>query len=247
MTPAEDKFTVPTDRALAERYDDDLAENLLKLAKATDKISTDEFAAQLWTWASATAELLQSGLDHGRHPTVADLRSELQKLSKGVHEFMGSLASLPTAAYPGLGQALCRDAEFDEYRNFAEAEAFIQQAIQQMDALHHAASRAADECDGRASKDGAKNRRQSVRRMATMELGMAWQVLTGKRPTRRNHNLDHGDTGESYGEFQEFVMAALTPLFGEKEAASGVDGVIRKVVAAMEKTPSKTEACFFHI
>jgi hypothetical protein len=233
-------------RKLAAQYDAALAAKLLELAQA-DKIPADEFAGQLRTWAAAMAAHLEAGTDHGSQPTVADIRAKFQKLSRDAGKLMKSLAHLPVEAYAGLGHAVSDGDDLTEYQVKAEAQAYIGKSILQLDELRHATISAAEDCDGTDTKDGPKNRRQDVRRLAVRELGLAWWMFTNKKPTRQVRGTDHSDKGKNYGRFQEFVVMALEPLYGEKEARSGIDAVIKDLVADMEKTPQSNTSRFFHV
>lgn len=250
LTPeekAEIADAAASNRQLAASFVDDLADHLLNLAKATDKISADEFAGQLWTWAAAMARHLEAGTDHGSQPTVADLRASLHALSRDADKLLNSLARLPIEAFDGLGQAFGGDQALTDYQEFAAGEACVRQSIIQVDELCRAAKRAAEACDGTRTKDGPKNRRQNVRRMAVEELALAWWILTGKKPTRRVYNTRHERGGDSFGEFQEFVIAALEPVFGKTEASQGIDGVIKGVLANMAETDLQLQTRFFHV
>lgn len=229
-----------TGRELDAIYNVGLAQQLLALANAADKIDPEEFSAQLWTWAMAMADLLENRQDQKTNPALAEVRKELRRTTN-------TLSRLSVEARIRISEQLSGISELTNKRVSTEAGQDAATNIHLVDQVTAAAHQAANACYDPKIKDGPKNRRQDVRRVATKELGLAWRLLTDKKPTRQVRGPDHFERGKSYSKFQEFVIAALKPLFGGDEASSGIDAIIKDVIADMEKTPSPEETRFFHM
>jgi len=238
---------VPTDRELSERYDDELAETLLEIADAARKITANDFAGQLWNWASMNAEILRDTLDYETNPNIDRVRKELNNLSTQAEGLVVSLSRLTLEARVELERNLEGDTKATNYDLLIKSEEMIRQNLIQTDFVRRAAKGAANDCDGTSIKDGPKNRITAVRKQAVRELGVAWKMLTGERPARKIHGRDHPDTGQNYGPFEPFAVAALSPLFGEALAQSGIDDAIKQVAADMGKRPNDYWSRFFHI
>ena len=226
-------------RELDTIFNVDLAQRLLALADAKNKIDAEEFSAQLWTWAMAIADLLENRLDKITSPALVEVRKELRRLTI-------TLSRLSVEARGRLSEQLSGISEMADSRVAPKGNKAAALNVFQVNQFIAAANQAAVNCYDGKIKDGPKNRRQSVRRTAVIELGIAWYLLTGKRPTRRDRGFKVEGGGRNYGEFQDFVVAALEPLFGE-EAQSGIDKLIKDAIKNMEETPQQKTSRFFHI
>ncbi len=255
---------IPSHKFLTDTYDVALAKKLLiiagpcgadpqekdqngkKIAWPTEEL-VEDFSAQLWTWASSISHLLVDAEDRVTRPMLKDVRKELRQLSTRTKTLLGSMVHLSVEARIRLSEQLRVDPGLVDTLELQEAEQMVSQNILQLGQLLLAVDLAAKNCFAPSIKDGEGTRHRNVRREATRELSFAWHILTRKRPTRRVHGLDHGDKGKSYGEFQDFVVVALEPLFGSKDASTGIDDVIRDAIATMGKTGASSCSHFFHI
>ena len=72
---------VPANRELATAYNDALAELLLKIANAEDKITAAAFSGQLFNWPGTNARILRNELNFNIKPTTPSIRKELKSIS----------------------------------------------------------------------------------------------------------------------------------------------------------------------
>ena len=235
---------VPTDEQLIELYDKNLAATLLKYARVEDNVCAGEYSIQISKWAIRTAAILRTELDFEHNPKTRDVRDELKTIPLQVQKFSSLLTSLSEDATNALCRSLSNIGEPDvsevpqsnlkhNLARMAQGKVMLGNLIDHLDRLVPASTAAAQEWHGFKKMDGPVLRWNSVRKDAVEDLAGCWQCLTGNQPTRLIRGADHTARGTPYGPFQDFVVAALEPLFGKDAASTGIDDVIKDVIASM--------------
>ena len=236
----------PTGSEITTVYNEALAEQLLKIAKAKNKITTDSLASKLLFWALHTEEQLRNDSDGGLNPNTTQIKKDLLEVSDLSQQLIQKLKNTYVDAFMSLTQELGGESTSDSLVDICRGDGVLTDTLIALESLDKAAVSAARKQDGRYIKRGPHLLWNATRKQAVAEIGVLWWALTGSPPRRRTRNADHGDTGKAYGPWRDFVLITLRPLFGE-DTERGIDAVLQAVVSGMKNNPSNYNSDFFHL
>jgi hypothetical protein len=236
---------LPSGREIADAYNIELAEKLLNIANAEDKITAATFSVQLSNWAGTNLRVLNDELNLKTNPTTMATRTELKNVISAADKLNERLMSLSNDAAQSIHKQFVNNPEFNELQIMLDGQNVLNNIMLSLDALS-SVSMAAFKTP-RSENKGIKQRRTVVRKNCVGELAFAWVLLTGEMPTRLVHGPDHYKSGLPYGPFYDFAIMALEPIFGKTDSAQGIDDVIKVVIRDMGKNLDLFSCVYFHM